>query len=68
MCGQKSASEQLDLFAKPAEEPESIEAEESSAKQSVLDQISDLYLADKTPLEVMQLVANWQEDLKDENN
>lgn len=62
------ASEQLDLFAKPAEEPESIEAEESSTKQNVLDQISDLYLADKTPLEVMQLVANWQEDLKDENN
>ena len=39
----------------------------SSAEKDILDEISNLYLADKTPLEIMQLVANWQQDLKDED-
>ncbi|RVU70558.1 DNA mismatch repair protein MutS [Lactobacillus xujianguonis] len=62
------ASQQLDLFtAEAAPAPaEEVSEEISPAKQDVLDQISNLYLADKTPLEVMQLVADWQDDLKDD--
>lgn len=36
-------------------------------QQDILHEIANLYLDDKTPLEVMQLVKNWQEDLKDED-
>lgn len=38
----------------------------TDAEQDVLDDISNLYLADKTPLQIMQMVANWQKDLKDD--
>uniref|UniRef100_UPI0025F0B9C5 DNA mismatch repair protein MutS n=1 Tax=uncultured Lactobacillus sp. TaxID=153152 RepID=UPI0025F0B9C5 len=69
------ASTQLDLFSssnEPAEElpvgAESDSASELTDKEKdILDEISNLYLADQTPLQVMQLVENWQEDLKDEN-
>lgn len=62
------ASQQLDLFNAPipAEEKEEPQDTISSSEKSILDQISSLYLADKTPLEVMQMVADWQQDLKDE--
>ena len=39
----------------------------TDAEQDVLDDISNLYLADKTPLQIMQMVADWQKDLKDDN-
>lgn len=67
-------SAQLDLFSSN-EEPEtmtdqelapSTETELSDKEKDVLDEISNLYLADQTPLQVMQLVENWQDDLKDE--
>ncbi|MDF7681913.1 DNA mismatch repair protein MutS [Lactobacillus sp. ESL0679] len=65
------AATQLDLFStneviadEQLEEP--VEDEVTGKEKDILDEISNLYLADKTPLEVMQLVANWQEDLKDE--
>ena len=46
---------------------EEIEEDETTeAEKNILDEISNLYLADKTQLEVMQLVADWQKDLKDE--
>ena len=44
----------------------STETELSDKEKDVLDEISNLYLADQTPLQVMQLVENWQDDLKDE--
>lgn len=65
---------QLDLFSSN-EEPETVtdqelapgtETELSDKEKDVLDEISNLYLADQTPLQVMQLVENWQDDLKDE--
>lgn len=65
-------AQQLDLFAAPSvdqmtetsskEEMEDI----NETEQSVLAEISNLYLADKTPLQVMQIVANWQDSLKDD--
>lgn len=67
-------SAQLDLFSSN-EEPETVtdqelapgtETELSDKEKDVLDEISNLYLADQTPLQVMQLVQNWQDDLKDE--
>ncbi|MCX8724449.1 MULTISPECIES: DNA mismatch repair protein MutS [Lactobacillus] len=67
-------SAQLDLFSSN-EEPETVtdqelapstETELSDKEKDVLDEISNLYLADQTPLQVMQLVENWQDDLKDE--
>ena len=67
-------SAQLDLFSSN-EEPETLtdrelapstETELSDKEKDVLDEISNLYLADQTPLQVMQLVENWQDDLKDE--
>lgn len=67
-------SAQLDLFSSN-EEPETVtdqelapgtETELSEKEKDVLDEISNLYLADQTPLQVMQLVENWQDDLKDE--
>ena len=66
------ASEQLNLFyeAEPQETENTVSEEHeqvSSAEKDILDEISNLYLADKTPLEIMQLVANWQQDLKDED-
>ena len=33
----------------------------------VLDEIQNVYLADKTPLQVMELVAQWQQELKDKD-
>lgn len=67
------ASQQLDLFSQTAlsedqdekDEQASEGHEESSAQKEVLEQISNLYLNDKTPLEVMQLVKDWQDSLKD---
>ncbi|MCO6536208.1 DNA mismatch repair protein MutS [Lactobacillus sp.] len=67
-------SAQLDLFSSN-EESETVtdqelapstEIELSDKEKDVLDEISNLYLADQTPLQVMQLVENWQDDLKDE--
>lgn len=67
-------STQLDLFSNN-EESETVtdqelapstETELSDKEKDVLDEISNLYLADQTPLQVMQLVENWQDDLKDE--
>lgn len=67
-------SAQLDLFSSN-EESETVtdqelapstETELSDKEKDVLDEISNLYLADQTPLQVMQLVENWQDDLKDE--
>lgn len=57
------ASEQLDLFA--AEEA-SVPAI-SDDEKDVLDDIQNVYLADKTPLQVMELVAQWQQELKDKD-
>ena len=66
-------SQQLDLFAEPvdsSDEEEQIQNDKpamTDAEQDVLDDISNLYLADKTPLQIMQVVADWQKDLKDDN-
>ncbi len=69
-------SKQLDLFSassndddeqEAAQDEDDNEPEISSAEKDVVDEISNLYLADKTPLQVMQMVENWQEDLKDED-
>ena len=57
------ASEQLDLFT--AEEA-SVPAI-SDDEKDVLDDIQNVYLADKTPLQVMELVAQWQQELKDKD-
>ncbi|MBP2058560.1 DNA mismatch repair protein MutS [Lactobacillus colini] len=54
------ASEQLDLFNEPK-----IPAISDNQKD-VLDDIENIYLADKTPLQVMELVSQWQHDLKDD--
>lgn len=67
-------SAQLDLFSSneksesmaDQELAPSTETELSDKEKDVLDEISNLYLADQTPLQVMQLVENWQDDLKDE--
>ena len=65
-------SQQLDLFAQPVTDSDEIEDNDSEnspmtgAEQDVLDDISNLYLADKTPLQIMQMVADWQKDLKDD--
>ena len=67
-------SAQLDLFSSNEESETmtdqelapSTETELSDKEKDVLDEISNLYLADQTPLQVMQLVENWQDDLKDE--
>lgn len=66
--GLEPASLQLDLFSEKndSEETTSDEAISDTEKQ-VIEDINNLYLADKTPLEVMQLVASWQQDLKDED-
>lgn len=61
-------SQQLNLFAEAAPETEDEETKQDSVsdtEKDILDDISNLYLADKTPLEVMQLVAEWQQELKD---
>lgn len=59
-------SQQMDLFAQPAAaSPEKDDqASVDPTEKSILDAISDLYLADKTPLQVMQLVAQWQDSLQ----
>lgn len=65
-------SQQLDLFAQPEAASDEVDDNNSEnspmtdAEQEVLDDISNLYLADKTPLQIMQMVANWQKDLKDD--
>lgn len=52
--------EQIELFDEPAHlDP---------AGQEVVAQIKNLYLADKTPLEILNLVNNWQQELTDEEN
>lgn len=56
-------SQQLDLFV---EEPETEQI--SDAQSDILTDISNLYLADKTPLQIMQMVADWQNELKDDDN
>ena len=68
------SSAQLDLFSSAtSDEGENpVETANSENKltdkeKDVLDEISNLYLADQTPLQIMQLVENWQEDLKDED-
>ena len=68
------SSAQLDLFSSAtSDEGENpVETADSENKltdkeKDVLDEISNLYLADQTPLQIMQLVENWQEDLKDED-
>ncbi len=68
------SSAQLDLFSSAtSDEGENpVETADSESKltdkeKDVLDEISNLYLADQTPLQIMQLVENWQEDLKDED-
>jgi DNA mismatch repair protein MutS len=52
------ASKQLDLF----------QAEQTSAadpvETDVINELKSLYLADKTPLQVMDIVHDWQEELK----
>lgn len=54
------ASEQLDLFA----EPKNTEPAISDEEKDVLNDIKDVYLADKTPLQIMNLVSQWQDELK----
>lgn len=68
------ASEQLDLFTESSTNSIPEVAEENDAQEvvsdkekDILDQISNLYIADKTPLQIMQMVADWQQDLKDED-
>ncbi|MHC6246686.1 DNA mismatch repair protein MutS [Lactobacillus delbrueckii] len=58
-----SSSQQLDLFS-PVEvvEENPLKAEQ----EELLDEISQVNLNEKTPLEVMQLVADWQQALKEE--
>lgn len=68
------ASAQLDLFSTTNDEEKvngteiagNTDNEITDKEKDVLDEISNLYLADQTPLQVMQLVESWQEDLKDE--
>ena len=64
--GAQPTTEQLDLFTTPVEEQaEATNPTLTDDEADVLDEIMDMYLADKTPLEVMQLVAQWQNELKD---
>ena len=64
--GAQPTTEQLDLFTTPVEEQaEATNPTLTDDEADVLDEIKDMYLADKTPLEVMQLVAQWQNELKD---
>ncbi|MBA1393145.1 DNA mismatch repair protein MutS, partial [Lactobacillus sp. XV13L] len=67
------AAAQLDLFSvndgpdgETEEAPGAAAREVTDKEKDILDEISNLYLADQTPLQVMQLVENWQADLKDE--
>ncbi|WEV71646.1 DNA mismatch repair protein MutS [Lactobacillus sp. ESL0785] len=66
-------SMQLDLFSSNSASEETENLVESDVtpvtdkEKDILDEIANLYLADQTPLQVMQLVENWQEDLKDKN-
>ena len=57
-------AEQLSLFAPDPEvsEPDPL----AESHQDLLDEISQVDLNEQTPLEVMQLVADWQKKLKDE--
>lgn len=58
-----SSSQQLDLFS-PVEVVEENPLKEE--QEELLDEISQVNLNEKTPLEVMQLVADWQQALKEE--
>ncbi len=63
-------AQQLSLFAPvPIQKTEPVKQknEFNAAERDVLQQIAHLYLADKTPLQIMQMVADWQKDLKDED-
>ena len=61
--GLEPASLQLDLFSDSSETEETTSDEAiSDTEKQVIEDINNLYLADKTPLEVMQLVASWQQD------
>lgn len=64
-------AQQLSLFAPaPVEKTEPVTKPQSqlnSAQRDILKQLTNLYLADKTPLQIMQMVADWQKDLKDED-
>ncbi|MCD5505292.1 DNA mismatch repair protein MutS [Lactobacillus delbrueckii] len=55
--------QQLDLFS-PVEVVE--ENPFKAEQEELLDEISQVNLNEKTPLEVMQLVADWQQALKEE--
>jgi DNA mismatch repair protein MutS len=55
--------QQLDLFS-PVEVVE--ETPLKAEQEELLDEISQVNLNEKTPLEVMQLVADWQQALKEE--
>lgn len=57
------SSQQLDLFS-PVEVVEENPLKEE--QEELLDEISQVNLNEKTPLEVMQLVADWQQALKEE--
>ncbi|MCI1943200.1 MAG: DNA mismatch repair protein MutS [Lactobacillus sp.] len=52
------ASQQLDLFQ--AEKAPAVDPVETD----VINELKSLYLADKTPLQVMEIVHDWQEELK----
>lgn len=54
----QEASQQLDLFNEP-------QPEQDPVASDMLDELKDLYLPSKTPLEVMQIVADWQKGLKE---
>lgn len=52
------ASQQLDLFKAeqaPVADP---------VQEDIISELKSLYLADKTPLQVMEIVHDWQEELK----
>lgn len=57
------SSQQLDLFS-PVEVVEDNPLK--TEQEELLDEISQVNLNEKTPLEVMQLVADWQQALKEE--
>ena len=63
-------SEQLNLFTPQVSENDTeMEFDEqnsalSEKEQDLLDEISQVNLNEKTPLEVMQLVSDWQQELK----
>lgn len=57
----QEASQQLDLFNEQ-------QVQQDPAESDVLAELKDLYLPNKTPLEVMAVVADWQKSLKEGHN